>query len=335
MGLAVSENSTAPQKQEAGKHRDGAPKVKTNPFQYFRQALFVVTRSWGTLYRARWGMDCGNCGNPLPDEKRECQTCGADNGFPNVRLASRPEETKALAERYDAARQSAKARNFEPVLHDFEATVLTSCTVIARSYGFIDDILGDGNKVWTSWARQMAGGARVADDNEFDRARASFEAIVFPNFHDDILFGCLSLDGRGISAYGNCAVVLKTKFISERTTVFEENPILLCRRLGIVVGDPIPPGYRAPWETRNLLAAAKLFPQFSSKTQPSEYADILLKNGTNTADADYIEAHIFGAINRYTIERVVVLRPKTAHDRVLVKSIERKLSQLGASLEVI
>jgi hypothetical protein len=41
-------------------------------------------------------MNCKHCGKPVPAEKRECQSCGTDNGYPNVRIAESPAETSAL-----------------------------------------------------------------------------------------------------------------------------------------------------------------------------------------------------------------------------------------------
>jgi hypothetical protein len=280
-------------------------------------------------------MNCKKCGYPLADEKRECQACSEDNGFPNVRLASRPDELAALQKRYDVAEESSKARSYQPVLNDFGLAVLNSKTVIARSYGFLDDVLEDGNRTWTSWARQLAGGQRVAEANEWDKARASFEPALFPNFHSDILFGCLSLNGTGLFAFGQCAVILKTDLIAVRTTVFEENPAIFCKRLRLVTGDPVPPGYRATWENRHHLAIAKLYPELTSTTKPSDYPAILLQNGRTTGDADYVEAHIFGPINRYTIESVIAKKPKAGHDTAILRAIGRKLATLGAKLEVI
>src|SRR4051794_17716938 len=152
---------------------------------------------------------CKRCGAPVPAEKRECQACGEDNGFPNVRLAQQPDEHSALISRLHDAEVSADARNCKHILDDFGAAILTSKAVIARSLAVIQDLLENDRRIYTSYQKQLASGARAAEANDVDRVRTQFEAALFPNFHGDVLFGCLSLNNRGLSSYGAYTMVLK------------------------------------------------------------------------------------------------------------------------------
>jgi tetratricopeptide (TPR) repeat protein len=137
-------------------------------------------------------LNCKQCGAPVPAEKRDCQACGEDNGAPNVRLAESDAERKVLARRLKDAEISAKARNCSDVLERFGVAVLSSHAVMARSLAVVQDLI-EGGRTYTSYHRQLASGARIAVDNEWDRTRTQVEAALFPNFHQDIVFASLSL----------------------------------------------------------------------------------------------------------------------------------------------
>lgn len=140
-------------------------------------------------------MECINCRKPISPAKRECQTCGADNGFPNVRLAQLTEETEALTRRLNTAEESARARGCDAVLRRFGNAVLASKAVIARPLGQLLTLLESETRNYTSFANELRAGARVPEENKFDGIRPQFESALFPNFHEDILFACLSLGG--------------------------------------------------------------------------------------------------------------------------------------------
>lgn len=148
-------------------------------------------------------VNCKRCGNPVPAEKRECQACGEDNGFPNVRLAQEPAEVAELRVRLHNAEVSTTARHCKQILDQFGTAVLGSKAVIARSLAVVQDLLENDRRTYTNYQRQLSSGARTAEDNDIDRVRTQFESALFPNFHGDILFACLSLNNRGVAAYGD------------------------------------------------------------------------------------------------------------------------------------
>lgn len=115
-------------------------------------------------------LKCKICGAPVPPEKRDCQACGEDNGAPNVRLAESEAERKALARRLRDAETSTSARNCGAVLERFGVAVLGSYPVMARSLAVVQDMI-EGGRTYTSYHRQLASGARLAEDNEWDRTR--------------------------------------------------------------------------------------------------------------------------------------------------------------------
>ena len=279
-------------------------------------------------------MDCHTCGERVPASVRYCPSCQSDVGFPNVRASELPEEKAALRQRLTDARTSTRARKCEAVLDDFGRAVLQSRAVICRSIGILSSLVASDNVMYGNYYKQIEGDARLPEDNAFDRGRPAVDGTLFPNYHKDMYFAALSLDKIGLTSYGEYSIVLKEKMISGRASVFEENGFHFCPKHRIVVGDPIPPGYRAIWIDRNELGMAKLHSKIESSTRPNQYPGILLSQGANPKDADFIEVHIWGPIHRSAIELVVGPKPKRREDIALWNSVRTKLTEVGATLEI-
>ncbi|ATQ68519.1 hypothetical protein CQW49_11985 [Methylosinus trichosporium OB3b] len=205
--------------------------------------------------------------------------------------------------------------------------------MIARPLGIVQDLVEDG-RTYTSYHKQLASGARVAEENEWDLTRTQVEAALFPNFHAEIVFASLTLDGAGMSGYGAYTLVLKEATISRRASVFEGNPYDLAERLNWLLTKPIPQGYRAIWSERNLLAQAKLHVELTPDTADVEFPAILARDGGGTGNSDFIEVHIYGALNKYAVAKVLGPKAATREDREILKRLGRKLIELGATLEL-
>jgi hypothetical protein len=258
-----------------------------------------------------------------------------DVGFPNVRAAEQPEEREALLKRVEDARVSTGARNCTTVLEDFMLAVLSSRVVLCRSFGVLSRLASADTELYATYYGDIEGESRLPEDNVWDRFREPVDSTLFPHYHKDIRFAALTLDGRGVNRYGQYAILLREEMIRRRTTVFEENSVVFCRRHRIALGQALPRGYRAPWEGRNLLAAAKLHSKLADCTPKSEYPEVLLTSGTGPEDDNFIEVHIFGPINRRAFERVVGPKPGNRNDAVLWQRLERQLHEVGAVLEAL
>jgi hypothetical protein len=280
-------------------------------------------------------VNCRQCGSPVPAEKRECQSCGEDNGYPNVRIAQSHDEVAALQARLHDAETSASARACKEALDRFGAAMLSSKAIISRSLTIIQDLIDSDRRTYTSYQRQLVSGSRVAEENQFDRVRTQVEAALFPNFHLDVLFGFLALGTTTLTGYGAYALVLKEHMIAHRATVFEQNCINFARKFRLALADPVPPGYRAAWAHRDVLAKAKLHTDLTSTTQDTDFPRILVNDRGGTGNSDFIEVHIFGPLNRYTIERLIGPAPKTREDRLLWRRLGRQLGTVGIPVETI
>ena len=88
-------------------------------------------------------------------------------------------------------------------------------------------------------------------------------------------------------------------------------------------------GFRAIWANRDSLAAAKLAAKLTPSTKPDDYQSILI-NGTDR-DADFIEVNIYGPIHRKAVEHLSGPEPRRKADKVIFRSVLKKLKEIGAT----
>lgn len=273
------------------------------------------------------------CNETLPQHVRYCPACGSDVGFPNVRMAEKHCEVQALELRVAKARQSAAAANYSASLENFGEAIKRSSAVIGRPLRKIIDLVEDPNRPYTSFHNELNSGARIPEDNIFDKTRTQFENALFPNFYKDILFAALTLDGRWHEWFGKHALILKDQMISHRATVFEENPFVFANRHSIKLTENFPEGYRCTWERRGELAIAKLYQKLDKSTKFEEYANVILPDDGENAEKDYIEVHIFGSFNRNAIQKIAGPVPLAREDRVFWKKLKKLAFDAGIEVD--
>ena len=155
----------------------------------------------------------------MPPHLRHCHVCGKDNGCPNVREAESASEVAALEARLRDAEISVSARGCLSILNEFGVAVLNSQAVIARSLSQVHDIVKSDNALYIPFHKQVDSGARLPEQNRFDRGRTAVESAILPNYYREITFGALSLDGRGLAAFGDYTIVLKDQAVALRASV--------------------------------------------------------------------------------------------------------------------
>jgi len=247
---------------------------------------------------------------------------------PNVRAAKQEIEKIAVSERYKNALRHAGSHSYSEVLLRFQEALRFSKAVICRSLSDVKKLVSSDNELYATFYYLVGAGARRPEKTATDRERLVADSLLFPYYGNDIRFAALSLDGTGVADYGPCSMVLRNLAINERATVFEENSLEFChsRRLG--VGTPVPPGYRAVWEERDLLGCAKLVARLSPLTPDSSFPEIL-KSGK-----DFIEVHVFGPLHRGSLERIVTKRPSKREDGVLLSAIRGIVKKENLSIIV-
>ncbi|OGW46534.1 MAG: hypothetical protein A2Y66_09060 [Nitrospirae bacterium RBG_13_41_22] len=277
-------------------------------------------------------MKCPNCHEEIPEHVHDCVVCGTDVGYPNVRAALHKEEVSALKLRVKETEEDASLRGFKSVLDKFRDSVAQSVVVISCSLGKINELLSGDNQLYTTFYKAIGGESRLPEDNEWDKIRMAVDSLIFPYYAEHIRFGSLSIDLTGISGYGVYCMVLKETAIKDRATVFEENSIMFIKKHRIVPGDTLPQGYRATWMDRSSLAVAKLGKRLTPTTTETEFPKLLASS--DTTDPDFIEVHIYGPIHRRAIKYLSGPEPRQKADKVLIKSISRKLTEIGATMEI-
>lgn len=244
------------------------------------------------------------CGQ-VPRYRRTCDSCEAFVGFPNVRYALREDED--LEKRYQYAFALAKVQKTESQLKSFDKALTTSNAVMVRKASDVIHTLSSGPGLWSTFGKQLRADMRVAEDNIWDENRGAVEAIIHPQFHEEIRYAGLSLDDLGVTdpAYGECHMLLRPKSIEDRASVFEENTFVFMDRHKVVAGQNMPKGYRAAWINRHKLGVSKLSTRITQSAQSTEFSSIL-RSGIDKS-ADFIEVHIYGSISSKTIEKITVI----------------------------
>ena len=221
---------------------------------------------------------CPSCSNPdpIPPSADKCPACGIALDTPNVRAAAAKPEVEALKKRVSDAEDETNARGCKHVLDDFGYAVSGSKAVICRPLGRLQELLSSPNALYATFYGQVQGKARLPEDNEADRQRHVVDAMLFPGYHEKIVFAALSLHDAGPIAYGPHSIVLKEEMIGHRASVFDENTVVFVRKNQLAATEEIPHGHRAAWDKRGNLAKAKLHGKLDAGTTLEEYATILL-----------------------------------------------------------
>jgi hypothetical protein len=250
-------------------------------------------------------------------------------------MADTAEEVAALEKRYREAEAELRARGCLEIGQAFEAASTQAKAGIGRAMSEVLVLAGSPTSLYASFYMQIAAGTRMPDGNEFDLRRESIDSRFFPSFHKEIVFGALTLDGRGVEYYGGVTMILRDDAIAERATVFHENTFLFVDKRGIKYSDPFPPGYRADWKNRGMLALAKLHAALDGKTQAKDFPGILLRQKTTTSGDDFVEVHIFQGFSRGAIEKIICTKPRNKFDTHELKVLREKAAKAGIAVEVV
>ncbi len=248
-------------------------------------------------------MACSYCGESFVVGLRWCPHCARPSLFPNVDLAGAPEETEALARRYQAQVERAEALGQEAALMKFEQHVAGSCACKGMPRWELERLVASDTATAATYYQQIDGRSRIPDDNRWDRLRRIADAAFFQAFGEDIHFAALSTDGKWLTSYGDGAVFFKDNMISHRATVFEKNTATWVEDSGAL---QIPPGHRAIWNQRSHLAVAKLGEVACSG--PCDVSSLLLSCGHSSADDSFMEVHIYGGFTIRSTDAIVLRR---------------------------
>jgi hypothetical protein len=256
---------------------------------------------------------CPICGAEVHWSMERCPKCSHDVGFPNRRELQSYEERTALSRRYEASREDADLRGALSRLDDFEGKVRADARAGINVWpSLLADFLNDGKKLYSNYTLQVQAELRTPASLKDDRQRRATEALLFGGYADQIRYAALALDERGLSSYGSCSISLSNVTASARATLLHENSYSFVRRQALLPGEDIPCGFRALWEDRHKLAAAKLAGRIHKGTRNEAFPEIVLHSAGDRAKDEFIEVHIYGAFDRQSVEAVRAPRPERA-----------------------
>lgn len=279
---------------------------------------------------------CKHCGNNIPLSAERCPHCALPGIFPNVRAAERVEEREALNKRYQESLQRAASRSYEQVAKDFGTALLDSQAVIARSLLEADRLVSSDKELYATYYEKIEGGIRLPNGDKWDPLREVAEGALFPFYKKNVRSAALSLDGCGLSNYGECFLVLQNHMIAHRASVFEENCVMFMEKHKILMSEAnkLPAGYRATWGERVKVCVSKLVDKLGANTKRDTFPGILLREGKTSEDDSFVEVHIWGPMTARTLERVIVNRLKSRADRVIAAALRERLKKVGVTIHM-
>jgi hypothetical protein len=269
---------------------------------------------------------CKDCGNEVPLTWNHCPHCARPGLFPNVKAAQVSAERKALDRRYQAALRDASSRGAEIEVEKFEAAVASSKAVRALPLRELDRLASSDKELFPTFYGLLGAEVRLPHGNQWDLLRRSADEILFPGYKEEIRFAALSLDGTGLSSYGECSFVFRADMIAHRASVFEKNSATFLKRHAY---EP-PIGHRAAWGERGKLCVAKLAARIGPGTPEAQFPGILLRMGATSGDDDFVEVHIWGPMSLRTVERVLL---PTTRRKAVWKTIRDRLKGLDVIVE--
>lgn len=274
---------------------------------------------------------CEFCGNDVPLEWNTCPHCGrACRYTPNVRTAQADPVREALDRRYRAALKDATDRGAEVVFREFEAAARTSKAVIARPLRDIDRLASSDKELYATYYGLTRAEVRLRFGDKWDRVRGIADEVLFPGYKEHIRFAALTLDGTGLSDFGDCYLVLKEDMIGHRASAFEENSASFLERHRYTE----PEGARSTWEERSKLCTAKNAGDLRSGMPDSEFASVLLRQKTATEESRFVEVHIYGPMSVRSVEKVILKKEAGSSKESFRLELLDRLAKVGVPLEV-
>ena len=287
---------------------------------------FLPTRAM--ILKAMTENVCESCGNDVPLTWERCPHCARPGLFPNVRACQVDAELAALQRRYEKAARDAADRGVEGPAAAFEAAAGRSKAVIARWGREADRLANSDKELYATFYQYLEAGVRLPPEDRWESLRRLADEALFPGYKEKVRFAALSLDGRGLSSYGDCSLVLREDMIAHRASVFEENSALFMEARNY----KLPKGHRAAWGERGKLCLAKVAGRLQPETVEEDFPGLLLEQGPTSEEDRFVEVHIWGPMTVRTLERVVVTgKPRR---RAFLKELRDRLSQAGVVLEV-
>lgn len=254
------------------------------------------------------GSTCLRCSFNITSWIERCPVCGVYLGAPNVRECTAPAEKTALKARAaQAAKEARKAGLTKELAGLLLAVKKRSAVVVSMPARIARQLVSDPRSLYLNYEDLVDEEIRIPALPEHDRQRRGVVGLLFGNYGPKLRYGCLSLTNEGVGTYGEIHCRMRNVAVDQRVTFLEMNSYLFVQKYSIQSGSPIPPGYRAVWDNRHLLVAAKLYTSLRAGQTDSEWQQLLLhSDGSNRGNDEFVEATIYGTFSMDAIEKMTM-----------------------------
>ncbi|MCI0706965.1 MAG: hypothetical protein L0Y80_05700 [Ignavibacteriae bacterium] len=278
--------------------------------------------------------ECKECKNLFPSFADQCPHCGRPGLFPNVSAAEKKEEKEALHTRYEKSLEEAKKKGSLANLENFEKATEYAVAVMARPAHELLRLVSDDSEIYATYYQRIERGAYIPKGEKWDKLRQLTDSILFQNQREKIRFAVLSLEGRGLSNYGECFITMRDDMISYRSSVLEENSVMFIMHHSINPNnlDKLLLGYRASWADRSELCVAKLGSRIDTSTQQKDFPYVILNDGTSSDQDEFIEVHIWGSVTIRTVKSISFSSKLDKTLEAIIEAIKQKAIKFGVTI---
>jgi hypothetical protein len=282
---------------------------------------------------------CPDCKLEYPTDAERCITCGRpapSKGFPNVLLAEKPNEKKELKRLYDDAIADSTRAGAITKLREFERRVQSEARLItACRFKKFFDIGDQEGGIFPTFQQLYHAELAFAGDDPNNNVRLIAEEATLPGCSRRTHYAVMAIDEVGLMHYGNYSLIWKLDMVAHRTSLFIANCLTWRQENGMALGSAAPVGNRARWKDRHVLAVIKCASQITSRTKPSSFPRMLVRNRSKKDPYDvFIEGHIWGPLTRMSLLKVICTSPETSPAKqMMAEEIADELRKSGIDVE--
>ena len=280
---------------------------------------------------------CGYCKLDFPLDREHCPHCAQPSLFPNVTLAKQTQEFQKLDRRYHEALKDADSRSCRAIVDQFTNECRSTTAVMRCELLRLHRQIASGSEIFAPYYELERLRLRSSVSNGFNyeklRPHAEIELLGNEKHIGLIHYACLSLDGKGVSSYGNCIITLAEPMVGHRATCFEGNTAVI-----YAIEAKFDDFVRSDWENRHLICTAVMASELNSTTPESDFPGILVSPDPNDQSENdvFIEVHIFGSLTAHSFESVVLVTASARRgDQVYRSAVSEKLRACGVTVNIV
>ena len=244
-----------------------------------------------------------------------------------MRLANQAGERSKLDARYQAAQSDAQTRRCSAQLADFEKACAGSSAVFRCELLRLHAEIASGTEIYKPFRdiERLRLRYERSTDRDWPALRIKAERDLLGNDKHlgNVHYASVSINGDGITSYGDVTVTLSERMISHRASCIEGNSADLFAKHGNLAKI-----LRSTWEERAKLCVAKAATNVNTGTNTDDFPGLILKN--KKGKDDFVEVMVFGSMTAATFETVTIDRAvmaRSKRDLVYWEAVKEKLAK--------